>query len=424
MLEKYGVENPQQVQSIKDKTKQTCLEKYGSEYAISSDTVKQKIIANNQIKYGVAYPLQSEEIRQKTIDSVKLHYGVDNPGMSKVIQEKSKQTRQNNIKNKIDTTEYISVSNVINLYGQGWYHEKDHLGIKIFKFGMYSYISKNDINKAKIYYESHNYGQGSNLEYTITEFIKSIYEGTVITNSRKIIKPYELDIYIPDKKLAIEVNGIFYHSTLNGNISKKYHFNKSKMCEDLGIRLIHIYEPEWYNNSDKIKSLLKIALGKVENKIYARKCYIKRITDKEAKSFNTQYNLQGNKQADVIYGLFYNNQLVQLMSFNRYNKISTEWELIETCTNSNIVVIGGLSKLFKQFIKQYNPTKVISYCDFNKFNGKSYQYIDMRFNEYTGPDKYLVKNLQMISKNSNKYNIKNADGFLYDSGFKQFIWTK
>ena len=431
MLNKYGVENPQQIQVVKDKTKQTCLERYGSEYAIGSKLVKQKIIKSNQSKYGVNYPLQSTEIRQKTIDSVKAHYGVDNPAKSDIIQEKSRQTRKNNIKNKYDTTNYVTVSDVVGLYGQGWYHERDHLGIKIVKFGMYSYIHKDDVNKAKIYYESHNYGQGSNLEYTITEFIRSIYKGEIITNTRKVIKPYELDIYIPDKKLAIEVNGIFYHSTLNGNISKNYHFNKSKMCEEKGIRLIHIYEPEWYNSEDKIKSLLRIALGKVKTKIYARNCEIRQITNKEAKPFNEKGHLQGHKQADVTYGLFYKNELVQLMSFskNKYNrnlKSDTEWSIERGCPGSNNIVIGGVEKLFKHFIKDYNPSKIFSYCDFNKFDGNSYLAIGMKFDGYTGPDKYWVKDLQMIRRSPNKYKYykEHADGVLYGSGSKKFIWTK
>ena len=431
MLEKYGVENPQQIQEVKDKTKKTCLERYGNEYAISSNIVKQKIIKHNQEQFGVDYPLQSNEIRQKTIKSVKQHYGVDNPAKSDIIQNKAKQTRQNNIKNNIDLTNYESVSSVCLKYGQGWYKERNHLGIEIIKFGMYSYISKKDVLIVENYYKHHFDGHKSYLEYEVVEFIKSIYDGEILLNKRTIIPPLELDIYIPDKNIAIEINGLFYHSSLNGKIDKSYHFNKSKMCEEKGIRLIHIYEPEWYNDRDKLESLLKIALGKVETRIYARQCEIRQISNKEAKPFNDKGHLQNHKNAEVTYGLFYNEELVQLMSFskNKYNhnlKSNSEWSIERGCPGSNNIVIGGVEKLFKHFIKDYNPTKIFSYCDFNKFDGKSYLAIGMKFVGYTGPDKYWIKDGQLIRRNPNKYQYykNNADGVLYGSGSKKFVWLK
>ena len=122
--------------------------------------------------------------------------------------------------NKYDTTGYYTVGHVGMLYGQGWYHNKERLGIKIVKFGMYSYISEKDMLKAKEYYEHHYDGHKSFLEYDVVDFIKSIYDGEILMNKRTIIPPLELDIYIPAKKLAIEVNGLFYHSSLNNNIDK------------------------------------------------------------------------------------------------------------------------------------------------------------------------------------------------------------
>lgn len=203
------------------------------------------------------------------------------------------------------------------------------------------------------------------------------------------------------------------------------------MCEDKGIRLIHIYESEWYNDRDKIESLLRIALGQVQNRIYARQCEIRQITNAEAKPFNEKGHLQNHKQAEVTYGLFYNNQLVQLMSFsrNKYNrnlKSDTEWSIERGCPGSNNIVVGGVEKLFKHFIQDYKPTKIFSYCDFNKFDGRSYEAIGMVFDGYTGPDKYWIKDGQMIRRSPNKYKYykENADGVLYGSGSKKYVWTK
>ena len=141
----------------------------------------------------------------------------------------------------------------------------------------------------------------------------------------------------------------------------------------------------------KIELMLNIALGRNNTKIYARQCEVRKITNAEAKLLNEQIHLQGHRNAQVTYGLFYKNELVQLMSFSKtkYNRNLTDnnsWEIIRGCPSSNNIVVGGVSKLFKHFVKEYHPAKVFSYCDFNKFNGKSYEALGMKFIGYTGPD--------------------------------------
>lgn len=274
------------------------------------------------------------------------------------------------------------------------------------------------------------------LEKQIVDYIRNIYSGEVLENTKNIIvNPdtnygLELDIYIPEKKVAVEFNGLYFHSSAC-NRDKQYHFTKSKLCEDLGIRLIHIYEDEWKYNREKVCQLLKITLGCVQNKIYARNCIIKRITNSEAKPFNEQTHLQGHRNAQITYGLFYNNELVQLMSFSKskYNKnLNTEnsWEIIRGCPGSNNIVIGGVSKLFKHFIKENNPDKLFSYCDFNKFNGKSYEAIGMKFIGYTGPDKYWIINGKRVNRNPKKYKelSDKAEAILWGSGSKKYLWEK
>ena len=110
---------------------------------------------------------------------------------------------------------------------------------------------------------------------------------------------------------------------------------------------------------------------------------------------NEKVHLQGHRNAQITYGLFYKNELVQLMSFsktkyNRNLKEDNSWEIIRGCPGSNNIVVGGVSKLFNHFIKEHNPTRVFSYCDFNKFDGKSYNAIGMKFIGYTGNSLDLV----------------------------------
>lgn len=254
----------------------------------------------------------------------------------------------------------------------------------------------------------------------------------VESNVRDIINHYEIDVYVPSCKIGIEYNGTYWHSSEQKE--KNYHFDKSKAAEAKGVRLIHIYEYEW---SDPIKrpiveSLLKIALNINNNRIYARKCEVREISNKDARLFNETNHLQGHRNAQVTYGLFYKGELVQLMSFsktkyNRNLKGDNSWEIIRGCPGSNNIVVGGVSKLFKHFIKEYNPDEVFSYCDFNKFDGKGYEAIGMKFIGYTGPDmKWVMKDGSVVErqpKNHKKLKEKSV-AQIWGAGSKKYLWTK
>jgi len=338
--------------------------------------------------------------------------------------------------------EYESNNNVTNLnklvrkYGQ--------LGIfknlpKIYYKGYY-YISNEKLPEIESYAEEsrkHGHDGTSFVEKEILAYIKSIYSGTILENNRKtIMNPdsshgWEIDILLPDKKLGVEVNGVYWHSSLV-NTPKNYHELKSKLADEQEIRLIHIYDSEWYAKKEKIQQLLNIAINSANiTKVYARNCYIKEITNKEAQPFNDQTHLQGHRNAKVTLGLFTKNtnELVQLMSFSKTSNARSngaEWEIIRGCPGSNNIVVGGVSKLFNYFVKTYDPRSIFSYCDFNKFNGSSYVSLGMEFIGYTGPDKYWVVNGTLLPRNPNRYKeLKNkAEGVLWGAGSKKYLWKK
>ena len=307
---------------------------------------------------------------------------------------------------------------------------------KIDKKDTYTYINKKHLSMLNDYCATNHSKGTSNKEHDLVKYIKSIYKGNVFTNVKNVIKDkdgfYELDVYIPDKNLAIEFNGTFWHCNLNK--SKNYHFNKSYLCEQLGIRLIHIFEYEWDNPmiQEKIKLMLNIALDHISHKIYARQCKVMQISNKEAKELNNKIHLQGHRNAQVTYGLFYNNELVQLMSFSRtrYNrnlKESNSWEIIRGCPGSNNVVIGGVSKLFSHFVKDYNPSQIFSYCDFNKFNGVSYEKLGMKFIGYTSPDmKWVLKDRSVHNRLPSKHKEFSENSFakIYGAGSKKYLWVQ
>lgn len=239
----------------------------------------------------------------------------------------------------------------------------------------------------------------SGVENEVFDYIKSIYDGEIIRNTRKVLNNYkELDIYIPEKRIAIEFNGSFWHNSENKN--RSYHFCKSIEAEKNNIRLIHIWECDWIDETKKIilKDILRNLFLKDRKRIYARKCIIKEITNKEFSTFCEKNHIQGKIRASFAFGLFFNEELIQGMSFsnfsnrNRVNLYKNEYthELIRSCTKVGIEVVGGFSKLLKYFIENKNPKSILSYCDFDLFSGISYSKNGFTFDGYTGPNLFFI----------------------------------
>lgn len=355
---------------------------------------------------------------------------ISNTEVSKIAEFKA--DRHHSKKLQIDEFELknncTNLQKLIQRYGQLKYL----LQLPTLSLGYNKFIDNKYLPEIENAYKQRYLGS-SDLEHELLDFIKNNYDGPIECGIRTVIQNptsrygLELDIYLPEKSLAFEFNGVYWHSSQTGT-PKDYHFKKSELCQQKGIRLIHIYQDEWIDKQDKIKQLILIALGKVTNRIYARNCIVKQITNNEAKEFSNKTHLQGHRKASITYGLFYNNELVQLMSFAKTANAKSngaEWEIIRGCPGSNNIVIGGVSKLFKHFIKDFNPGSIFSYCDFNKFDGKSYEALGMTFIGYTGPDKYWIVNDRMIPRSPNKYKElkEQAQGILWGAGSKKYIWS-
>ena len=228
-------------------------------------------------------------------------------------------------------------------------------------------------------------GYVSKDEEELNNFIKNELNIDTIQSYRKL--GTELDIFIPQQNIAIEYNGLFWHSELNGK-NRNYHLEKTKICEQNNIQLIHIFEDEWKNKKDIVKSKLSYLLNKSINneKIYARKCNIKEIK-KESIDFLNKNHIQGSDNSTIRLGLYYGSELlVAVMTFNTaraiyYNKQKQNnvYELVRYATDINYNVIGGAGKLLKYFTKKYNPSEIYSYADKRYTNRNNNLYLNLGF---------------------------------------------
>ena len=238
-------------------------------------------------------------------------------------------------------------------------------------------------------------------EKQLFDFVKTLTED-VIENDRSVLDGKELDILIPNHQLAIEYNGVYFH-TEKFNRGRSYHKDKTDACRNKEVQLLHIFENEWVNEKTKNiwKSIICSKLGKT-NKIYARNCKIVDLSSKECNIFLENNHLQGKDNSKYRFGLMHDDELVMCMTFgkSRYNN-KHDLELYRLSTKSNVTVVGGASKLFKHAVRlfeQMNMKSIISYADKRYSIGSIYLTLNFKYDGDTPPSYYWAKQSRLYSR--------------------------
>ena len=436
-IKKYGVKSPFEAESVKDKIKQTNLERYSAENVFASEYGKQKIRETNLEKFGTESAMQSEEVKQRLKDNITKRYGGIG-GASKTILEKMKKTNlerygSENIRSSEEGKRRIKESleqkiqafekknnctRLVDFQLLYPYKVLQCLDIPSFVYKARTFIKNEYIDLKKFKeldekFTSEAKEYNSRYESEIHTWLNSIYFDDIQVNTFGIIEDdtkKQLDFYIPKKNLAIEFNGDYWHST-NAGKDKNYHLNKTQLCQDQDIRLIHIFEHEWNLKKDVCKSIISSALGIYENRIYARECEVKEVNSKEARQFLDENHLQSFVASSYRLGLYYNDELVQLLCFgqNRFKK--NEVELLRMCTKLNTQVIGGFSKLLK-----HQPyASFVSYVDLSKFDANSYLENNFKLINQSSPNYKYISGEQILNRiSAQKHKLKDLLGSKFD----------
>ena len=213
-----------------------------------------------------------------------------------------------------------------------------------------------------------NFNGTSKTEKDIVDFIKSIApDENMVENDRIVLNPKELDIYIPDRKLAFEYDGLYWHCDEDGD--SKRHLRKTLSCDKT---------------------------------IYARTCQVKEVSSKESLEFQWQNHIQGGVNSKVNLGLYHDGELVSLMTFSkpRFSK-RYEWELVRFCNRCGYHVPGGASKLLKQFEQAYHPRSIVSYAD-RRWSMKSestlYNRLGFSLASESTPNYWYVKDGELFNR--------------------------
>jgi very-short-patch-repair endonuclease len=391
-LEKYGVTNPSKSIQIKNKKEETNFKKFGTKYAAQNLDIKNKVKEQWLKKYGVDNPSKLEEVK-------------------KIISEKVKKTREE-VREKTQKTFYKTILNRLKEEGKLGTLEPvfdfDEYKGRLFKYPFKCNVCSNivetnlrlccDTLRCFTCNPKITTGGQSFLEREVCDFVKKI-DPNIKEQDRNIISPMELDIVSERHKIAIEIDGLYWHSESSGKKNKFYHLLKRKNTNNNGYKLIQIFEDEWIEKQKIVKSRIKNLFNKNFRKIYARKCIVKEISSDLKSKFLKKYHIQGNDKSNLHLGLFYKNRLISVMTFNPYrialgNKSKKDcYELTRFCSIFNFSIVGGASKLLKYFEKKYKPKEIISYADRRWSDGNLYKLLNFNLVGETQPNYwYIIRN--------------------------------
>lgn len=434
LLCKYGVDNAAKIPGSSEKMKNTMLKRYGKEWYTQTNEYKDRIQKLSLEKYGVDHWLSSKDVINKRKQTSLEKYGAENVFASDYGKQK--------IAEYWESTYGVSTISQV--------HIKDINKWKLYQQDSAKYVEDNYPEGTTIQELAHDLGvcvtsiwnfldeetlqnkihrNFSTMETGVSLMLRDLKPDIEIHhNRRKLISPYEIDIFLPEYNIGIECNPTYTHNSSDSGLwdtpshDSKYHLMKTELAEEQGIFLFHLFGYEWNHKTEIIESMFRNMLHLNTRKIFARNAQVKDVPYTDCKIFLDMYHRQGNAMSSVRLGLYFENELVSVMTFGKPRKsISSSidqnestYELIRFCSKFSTSVVGGASKLFTYFINIYNPDKIISYSDKAHTQGRIYPILGFKHVKITEPG-YVWVNVK-TDKAYNRYNTQkhNLSKFLDD----------
>lgn len=454
-IDKYGgigFEN----KIIRDKAKETIINKYGVENVFKSKTVQEQIIETNLAKFGTEHPVKLPEVQAKIKKTNLKRYGVINPAQLPEIQEKIKKNKQEQLGNQyfdnLETSGKKSISDLELL--EKIKTKKVILGRPLHPREI---LTETDYKSISSIYQrlAHWHKLGINIKELV--ILKESYYETIIEdflkannikyekNNRTLIKPLELDFYLPDYAVAIEVNDFITHNSSYNPYGepkdKNYHLDKTILCRNVGIRLIHA----WQNfitdarQFNVLKNVILNACGKNKRKIYARDTIVEVRPAIDLKNFFETNNIWGYRGAQLAYTLKHKKTgevvmayLIGKALFGRGSEKPYDAEIIRGASLLGVTVVGGASKLWNYLIRDTKYNSIVYYVDLNLYNGNSLSFLSgtRLIKEQPSFKNYFVNEDKLKNRNPAKHKEisqmtdSNEVWQVWDAGNQVWVWTR
>lgn len=348
-----------QLQSSKDKTKETSQKRYGTDHPSQADVVKEKVHETVKEKYNCDSVFQLPHVREAQKTGMVRRYGVDNPA-------------------------YIHVKHIENITKDFWlahFIDKRSGAFDVSKCAKYHHMRDGAILnwKKKLGITIRNKG-GSIIEGDITGLLSQLGE-VVETKNRTALgeTKLELDVFLPERRIGIEYDGLLFHSQGKRDYGRIRNHGiehlqyKYTVARDCNIRLFNIFESEW-KTPEKYKiwqGILKRSIGKLDV-IDVRECIIKQIDEDDASDFLEENHLHGSLfGCDIYLGMYYQETIIAVMSIKKITNNS--YEITRYAEHREYSVPKGFNTLVREYLGKHNTNLIfradLRYEDLSQFNG-------------------------------------------------------
>jgi len=367
----------------KSKAVNTNLKKYGHINPMRNKNIKEKLKKTNLERFGVTAPAKNHKIMEKIKNTNLKKYGTEQYFQSDRHKEKRKQVLLTNFDKLINSEKFKDKYMPL-------FTKNEYKGVVGHKYWIQCLTCqtkfKFDLNKGRYpkcptcFPSSRSKG-----EHEIFEFLIN-YIDHIQINTREITDSNsEFDLFLPNHKLAIEYNGLFWHSELYLKRNQNYHINKSLKCFKKKIKLIHIFEDEWQNKQDIVKDLLIRNINKLPYSINSKDCEIKKVNNNESIEFLNTHHIKGfDNSIKDSFGLYCDNYLTSIMSFDGHN-------LLRYCEYTGVKIVNSFETLLNYAIQKLKTSKIAVNIDLRFENGKNYKKHGFEYVEYIEPQYYYLK---------------------------------
>lgn len=376
MLRRYGVTKVFDSVQLREKLEATNLDRYGSKSSLGNKRVREKCEETNLSKYGYRNPMQNPDVRSRAIGTSIGRYGVPNPSQSHIshdvlekIQDKNWLTEQHIIQRKPIST----ISEELGVSTFPIHQQLATMGIEVQRFDK------------------------SWAEREIQSTIAQMYAGKVLTNSRKVIHPLEVDCFLPELQLAFEYNGLHWHSE-SVIQDRSYHLEKTRKCEKVGVTLVHIFESDWVHKRDIVVARMSSLLD-ADTKMDACEFRVVRVSERIKTSFLKRNHIHGSCRSSYSIGLAREQKLYAIMTFDEVHDASdSHWTIRRFCERQGVTIIDGAKILLEAFVDRVNPKSVLSQVDRRWGDDNLYSSLGFHLVQETPPGFSYTKGTRMYDR--------------------------
>ena len=394
---KYNVSNPMSLDETKHKIQQTCLKRYGKTSYLETAKCREQLKQYSLENFNTENVSQAEEIKSKMRETCLKKYNVPHPRQSPdlFLEYQLKFFEKHGVFLPNQLPDHLEKRQLTCVEKYGFPHPTTNLDIQ--KKIRDTCIERYGRFPVNIFGKTEN---------EIREFVKDL--NFKVEKNWSLLNGKEVDIFIPEMNLAIEYCGLFWHNEMSPSPrNRNYHYDKYIKLKNQGVQLLTIFEDEWLSKKDVCKSVISAKLGVITNKIAARKCTVEILDKSIAKNFVDKNHIQGSGDIKAAYGLFYNGDLVSCITYGNHHRKAMDSDIVtRMCSLSQVVVVGGFSKIFK-YASQYHKN-VITWSDNRWSNGKIYEKLGFNLNSNLPPD-YSYYKYGSCGKRKSKQSMKKSN---------------